>query len=110
VSAFFVGDSGYFSGFRDVGLRMRPDVALLPIAGYEPPSLRATHLSPLDALSAFEDVGAALLVPIGHGSFPLGYEPLHAPLEWLLELGRERGLGERLAVLDPGGSTVVRRR
>jgi L-ascorbate metabolism protein UlaG (beta-lactamase superfamily) len=109
VSAFFVGDSGYFSGFRDVGTRMRPDVALLPIAGYEPPSLRATHLSPLDALSAFQDLGAQVLVPIGHGAFPLGYEPLSAPLEWLTELAREQGLGDRLAVLTPGDSTLVRR-
>ena len=110
VSAFFVGDSGYFSGFRDVGTRLRPDVALLPIAGYEPLRLRATHLSPLDAVLAFQDLGAELLVPIGHGSFPLGYEPLEAPLGWLRELGDERGISHKLAVLEPGGSTVVRRR
>lgn len=109
VSAFFVGDSGYFSGFRDVGTRLRPDVALLPIAGYEPLSLRATHLSPLDALSAFADLGSQVLVPIGYGAFPLGYEPLSAPLEWLRELAAERGLGTRLAVLAPGESTLVRR-
>ncbi len=58
VSALFVGDSGYFSGFRDLGRRMRPDVALLPIAGYEPLALRETHMSPLDAVAAFEDLGA----------------------------------------------------
>ena len=79
VSALFVGDSGYFSGFRELGRRMRPDVALLPIAGYEPLALRETHMSPLDAVAAFEDLGAHLLIPIAHGAFPLGYEPLAAP-------------------------------
>jgi L-ascorbate metabolism protein UlaG (beta-lactamase superfamily) len=108
VSALFVGDSGYFSGFRELGQRMRPDVALLPIAGYEPLTLRETHMSPLDAVAAFEDLGAHLLIPVAHGAFPLGYEPLAAPLEWLTQLCQQRGLGARLAALGPGDTCLVR--
>ncbi len=107
ASAYVAGDTGYFSGFAEIGRRFRPDVALLPIAGYEPAGFRDEHLSPLDALYAFEDLGARVLVPTSYGSFPLSYEELDAPLGWLRHLAHERGLvrpdGERrLAVLDHG--------
>ena len=47
-----------------------PGKALLPIAGYEPLAMRETHMSPLDALYALEDLRADVLIPIAHGSFP----------------------------------------
>ena len=96
-------------GFRDLGRRMKPDVALLPISGYEPLALRETHMSPLDAVAAFEDLEARIFIPIAHGAFPLGYEPLEAPLAWLRQLCAERGYSARLAVLAPGETCLVRR-
>jgi L-ascorbate metabolism protein UlaG (beta-lactamase superfamily) len=107
VSAYFAGDTAYFSGFAEIGERHRPDVALLPIAGYEPLPLRDGHMSPLDALYAFEDLRAALLIPIAHGSFPLGYEPLDEPQRWLAELAAARGLDGRVTVLGHGETRVV---
>jgi L-ascorbate metabolism protein UlaG (beta-lactamase superfamily) len=89
---YVAGDTGYFSGFAEIGRRFRPDVALLPIAGYEPASFREEHMSPLDAVYAFEDLGARVLIPTSYGSFPLSYEPLGAPLEWLHEIMRARSL------------------
>lgn len=109
VTTYFAGDTAYFSGFAELGRRMRPDVALLPIAGYEPMALREGHMSPLDALAAFEDLGAQLLVPIAYGSFPLGYEPLDEPASWLRQLCAERGLLDRLRLLEHGETCVVRR-
>jgi L-ascorbate metabolism protein UlaG (beta-lactamase superfamily) len=108
VTAYFAGDTAYFSGFDDIGRRHHPQVALLPISGYEPLVLREAHMSPLDALYAFEDLGADLLIPIAYGSFPLGYEPLDEPLRWLEELCAERGLGDRLAALRHGETCPVR--
>jgi L-ascorbate metabolism protein UlaG (beta-lactamase superfamily) len=107
ASVYYAGDTAYFSGFEEIGRRLHPDVALLPIAGYEPPSQRADHMSPLDAVQAFHDLGAKLLVPVGYGSFPLGYEPVDEPLTWLVRLCHERGLGERLVVLRPGETCHV---
>jgi L-ascorbate metabolism protein UlaG (beta-lactamase superfamily) len=89
---YVAGDTGYFSGFIEIGRRFRPDIALLPIAGYEPASFREEHLSPLDAVYAFEDLGARVFIPTSYGSFPLSYEPLEAPLEWLHQIMRARGL------------------
>jgi L-ascorbate metabolism protein UlaG (beta-lactamase superfamily) len=118
TTVYFAGDTGYFSGFAEIGRRFRPDVALLPIAGYEPASFRDEHMSPLDALYAFEDLGARVFIPITHGSFPLSYEPLEAPLEWLRQLARSRGLGRgaddddsrHVAILEHGESCLFRRR
>ena len=113
--AYLAGDTGYFSGFAEIGRRFHPDVALLPIAGYEPTVFREEHMSPLDALYAFDDVGARLLVPTSYGSFPLSYERLDAPLAWLQALARERGLARpdsdrKVAILDHGQTLHVRMR
>lgn len=108
-TVYFAGDTGYFSGFLDVGARFRPDVALLPISGYRPRSLRRDHLSPLDALYAFEDLGAELLVPIHHSAYLLGYEPPTEPIDWLRSLAGSRGLTDRIAWLDAGQSCVARK-
>jgi L-ascorbate metabolism protein UlaG (beta-lactamase superfamily) len=89
---YVAGDTGYFSGFIEIGRRFRPDIALLPIAGYEPASFREEHMSPLDAVYAFEDLAARVFIPTSYGSFPLSYEPLEAPLEWLHQIMRARGL------------------
>jgi L-ascorbate metabolism protein UlaG (beta-lactamase superfamily) len=117
---YFAGDTGYFSGFAEIGRRFHPDVAILPIGGYEPAPFRDEHLSPLDAIQAFDDLGARVLVPIAHGSFPLSYEPLDAPAAWLRQVARERKLpiggpsapGEdarRIAILDHGETIHFRR-
>lgn len=103
-SAYLCGDSGYFSGFADVGARHAPDIAVLPIGGFLPASFRARHMSPLDALYAFEDLRARLLVPIHHGAFALSYEQLDEPVRWLTELARERGLRDHVLVMAPGQS------
>ena len=117
---YFAGDTGYFSGFAEIGRRFHPDVAILPIGGYEPAAFRDEHLSPLDAMQAFDDLGARVLVPIAHGSFPLSYEPLDAPAAWLRQLARERRLPvgapasagddtRRVALLDHGETIHFRR-
>ena len=118
---YFAGDTGYFSGFAEIGRRFHPDVAILPIGGYEPAVFRDEHLSPLDALQAFDDLGARVLVPIAHGSFPLSYEPLDAPAAWLRGLARDRKLPvggptaagdepRRIALLDHGETIHFRRK
>ena len=108
-TVYFAGESGYFPGFMEVGSRFRPDVALLPISGYRPLALRHDHLSPLDAIYAFEDLGAHLLVPIHHGAFALGYESPAEPLIWLRSLASQRHLEQLIAWLEPGESCVARR-
>jgi L-ascorbate metabolism protein UlaG (beta-lactamase superfamily) len=108
-SVFFCGDSGYFEGFAEVGRRYRPDLALLPIAGYCPQSFRERHMSPLDALYAFEDLQARVMIPIRYGAFALSYERLYDPNRWLAELVRTRQLEPYVVELEAGTSRVFAR-
>jgi L-ascorbate metabolism protein UlaG (beta-lactamase superfamily) len=101
-SVYLCGDSGYFSGFADLGARFAPDVAVLPIGGFLPVSFRERHMSPLDALYAFEDLRARILIPIHHGAFALSYERLDEPARWLVELARQRGVRDHVLVMAPG--------
>jgi L-ascorbate metabolism protein UlaG (beta-lactamase superfamily) len=117
---YLAGPTGYFSGFRELAtgqeaevpgtiaatsasrIARRIDVAVLPVAGYQPAARRREHLSPLDALYAFEDLRAARLVPVGFGSFDVGYEPIDEPEEWLRALVRERGWQGVVTILHNG--------
>jgi len=103
-SAYLCGDSGYFSGFASVGERFAPDIALLPIGGFVPASFRSRHMSPLDALYAFEDLRARILIPIHHGAFALSYEELDEPARWLVELAKARGVRDHVRVMTAGQS------
>ncbi len=105
-SVFLCGDGGYGPSFADVGQRHAPDLALLPIGGFWPRSFRARHMSPLDAVYAFEDLRARMMIPIHHGAFALSYERLSEPVRWLEALARERSLDAHIRVLGPGESEV----
>jgi L-ascorbate metabolism protein UlaG (beta-lactamase superfamily) len=101
-SVYLCGDSGYFSGFADLGSRFAPDIAVLPIGGFLPTSFRARHMSPLDALYAFEDLRSRILIPIHHGAFALSYERLDEPARWLVELAKHRGVRDHVMVMAAG--------
>jgi hypothetical protein len=65
--------------------------------------MRETHMSPLDALYAFEDLGAEVLIPDQPRLVPLGYEPSTSrSTGW--RLAHERQLG------DPSWSFATARR
>jgi L-ascorbate metabolism protein UlaG (beta-lactamase superfamily) len=101
-SVYLCGDSGYFSGFADLGARFAPDLAVLPIGGFLPVSFRRRHMSPLDALYAFEDLRARMMIPIHHGAFALSYERLDEPARWLVELAKHRGVRDHVVMMTAG--------
>jgi len=105
-SVYFCGQSGYFSGFAEIGRRFRPDIAMLPIAGYSPLSFRDRHMTPLDALYALEDLQARVMIPIRHGAFALSYEQLDDPARWLADVVHRRELEHFVIELAPGESRV----
>lgn len=101
-SLYLCGDSGYFSGYADLGERYAPDIAMLPIGGFLPSSFRDRHMSPLDAMFAFEDLRSQHLIPIHHSAFALSYERLEEPVRWLAELAAARGAADKVRVLGAG--------
>ncbi len=100
------GDTARFSGFTEIGRRLRPEIAMLPIGAYFPDSYRAVHTSPEEALEAFQDLGAATLIPMHYGSFRLGREPMSEPLPRLLAAARREGLAHRIRPLTEGETWI----
>ena len=47
-----------FRGFEELAQRLAPELALLPIGAYNPPSFRNVHTNPADAMRAFLDLNA----------------------------------------------------
>ena len=103
---YHCGDTAYFPGFKEIGKRFDIDVALLPIGAYEPPSGRDVHMNPEEALHAFMDLGAKMMVPMHYGTFRLSHEPLEEPLRRLLVGARKYGLSNKIAVMTEGKPEV----
>jgi len=95
-------DTAYFKGFREIGQKLHPQIALLPIGAYSPPAFRANHTSPEDAVHAFVDLGSRWMVPMHYGSFRLSHEPMDEPLKLLAKEARRAGIQDRVRVLPEG--------
>lgn len=104
---YWVGDSGYFSGFRDIGERYGPiDVFFGPIGAYEPRwFMKENHMNPEEALQAAKELKARVFVPIHWGTFDLSDEPLGLPKEHLEEIyGKDSGV--ELKFVEQGGNYI----
>ena len=101
-SIYHSGDTAYFSGFAEIGERLHPQVALLPIGAYYPDSFRAVHTSPEDALRGFVEMGAQTMIPMHFGTFKLSQEPMDEPVKRLLSGARRLGIESRVHVLEEG--------
>lgn len=99
---FHCGDSAYFDGFHEIGKRHEIDVALMPIGAYDAPSGRDVHMNPEQALRAFTELGANVMIPMHYGTFPLGNEPCGEPLERLLAEADRLGINHRILIPDEG--------
>ena len=96
------GDTAYFEGFSEIGARLRPEVALLPIGAYFPDAYRSVHTSPEEAVRGFVDLGAERMVPMHYGTFRLGREPMEEPLQRLEAEATRLGIKGRVNVLEEG--------
>lgn len=101
---YFAGDSGYFRGFELIGQRFHIDVALLPIGAYEPEwFMSQQHVTPEEALQAFEDVKAKVMIPMHYGAFKLADDTPREALDRLEEDRVKRGIArERIHILAHG--------
>jgi len=106
-SVYHSGDTAYFGGFGEVGRRLAPEVALLPIGAYFPDSYRAVHTSPEEALRGFVETGAAMMVPMHFGTFRLGREPMEEPPVRLMAEARRQGIDGKVRVLAEGETLRV---
>ncbi|MEK7773981.1 MAG: MBL fold metallo-hydrolase [Deltaproteobacteria bacterium] len=104
----WLGDTGYFDGFKDIGERFGPmDFLLVPVGAYEPRwFMKPSHLNPEEALMAARDLRAKTVIPIHWGTFDLTDEPLYLPIERLKEVYDDAS-GMELKILNHGGHIVI---
>jgi len=98
----FGGDTAHTSLFGDLKSRGPFDLAIMPIAAYQP--WMRNHCTPEQAVDMANAAGATYIVPVHHQTFKLSDEPMNEPIERIqLALQRE---AERLALTQVGESFV----
>jgi len=107
-SIYHAGDTAYFEGFREIGRRLRPELALLPIGAYHPEHFRNVHTSPEDALQGFLDLGSRAMIPMHYGTFRLSYEPMDEPVQRLRAAAEAAGVSDLVLVLEEGKTRIFK--
>jgi N-acyl-phosphatidylethanolamine-hydrolysing phospholipase D len=100
---YFGGDTGYFGGFKEAGRRLgRFDVAALAIGAYLPPQImKWVHMTPEEAVQAFVDLEANVMLGVHWGTFDLAEEPIDEPPQRMLADIRRRHI-------DPSRAWVLK--
>ena len=82
VSVYFGGDSGYFSGYREIAKRFpQIDYALMPLTAYHPRwFMHYAHMNAPETIQAFQDLRAKVFIPTQWGTFRLGDNPPGFPV------------------------------
>ncbi len=101
-SVYHCGDSTYFEGFQEIGKKLKPEIALLPIGAYEPPSFRDHHMNPEQAVTVFHELKSKFMVPMHYGTYRMSYEPLHEPEQRLLAAAAQEGILHKVRFLIEG--------
>jgi L-ascorbate metabolism protein UlaG (beta-lactamase superfamily) len=94
-SIYFMGDSGQGPHFSDIKNTLgTPDYCLMGVGAYKPEwFMHQAHISPLDAIDAFNTLEGKYFIPMHFGTFNLSDEPRMEPWDVLVE-NRERITGE----------------
>jgi L-ascorbate metabolism protein UlaG (beta-lactamase superfamily) len=75
TAIYFAGDTGFLNDFITIGATYHPLVAILPIGGYAPAwPIGRVHLSPEQAVSVAERLGASVVIPCHFGTFALALD------------------------------------
>jgi len=74
------GDTAYHTAFKGIG---PVDLAIFGIGAYNP--WEASHATPEQALAMADHVHADHLLPMHHSTFKLSHEPMHEPIERLMQ-------------------------
>jgi len=80
---YFSGDTGMFSGFKQIGKRYGPfDYTLMHIGAYSD-EWPTVHMTPEEAVQAHIELGGKVFVPIHWGTFRLAFHDWNEPAERL---------------------------
>lgn len=108
-SLFFAGDTAMGPHFADIKtLFGPPDICLLPVGAYKPAFLmQQSHLSPLEAVEAFNLLGGKRFIPMHFGTFDLSDEPPGEPVRQLEEMAAAGKIKGRLVLPVIGANLLL---
>jgi L-ascorbate metabolism protein UlaG (beta-lactamase superfamily) len=105
---YFVGDTGYFSAFTEIGERFSIDTVFMPIGAYEPEWFMSdSHISPEDSVRAFIALKAKQFVPMHYGAYRLADDTGPEALERLKKEWEKRQLPKEQLIVLELGETVI---
>lgn len=102
-SIYFGADSGYFSGYKEIGEKYGPfEITLLPIGAYSK-MWKSIHMNAEEAVQAHLDLKGELLLPIHWGTFNLALHSWDEPAEELITYSEK----ENVKIIIPKPGEVV---
>lgn len=103
------GDTSYFRGFREIGAEYDIDLAIFNLGAYgHGAPVFMSHLNPVEAVRAFQDLQAKQLLVVHWGSFRLTPEPVHFPPIQLKAELEKAGLSDHLRDFTHGQTIFMR--
>jgi L-ascorbate metabolism protein UlaG (beta-lactamase superfamily) len=104
LNIFFGGDSGYSNYTKQIGeLFPNIDIAMIGVGAYTPDyMMQNVHTNPQEAVQAFHDLCAKILIPMHYGTFDLADEPLSEPYHLLKKMEQNKSINGALRLLQVG--------
>ena len=110
-SIYYVGDSARSACFSQIREHLgAPDVALIPIGAYKPDWIRNGHISPAEAVEAFQLLQPAQAIACHFGTWQLANEGYQETLDDLTTALRQAGIPEERFVAPENGQTIRNRK
>ncbi len=109
---YFAGDTAYGEVFKEIGQKVGPfDLGLIPIGAYLPQSImKASHVTPEEAVQLADDVGAARTVGMHWGTVTLTDEEQFEPPQRFRAAAEAAGWSpDRAAIMRIGETWPLQR-
>eukprot|EP01122_Echinamoeba_exundans_P013626 TRINITY_DN5984_c0_g1_i1.p1 TRINITY_DN5984_c0_g1~~TRINITY_DN5984_c0_g1_i1.p1 ORF type:complete len:406 (+),score=70.06 TRINITY_DN5984_c0_g1_i1:212-1429(+) len=106
---FFAGDTGYCTGFQEIGKKFGPfDLGLIPIGAYDPRWFMCPqHVDPEEAVQIHVDIQSKKSIGMHWGTFILTDEPVLEPPVRVAADMKKRGLPEDEFIAIKHGEIVA---
>jgi L-ascorbate metabolism protein UlaG (beta-lactamase superfamily) len=80
-SIYFSGDTGYGNHLSEAGHWFHPDYVIVGIGAYQSEwFMESNHISPKNAIRAFQEMKGKWMIPMHYGCFDLSNESLEDPI------------------------------
>ena len=105
---FYSGDTGYFSGFKEIGEKYGPfDMTFLECGAYDK-AWHFVHMMPEEVIQAHQELKGNILHPIHWGTFNLAYHDWNDPMKRLSKAARANNI--QIATPIAGETTIYNTR